>query len=449
MTFHQSFSYEDFVEGFRPTAVDAEDDVDDEDSSSGAAASGFSIQLRDGIFKKICDRARLDTGGQPNAKRLDRERNIFKIALGKRNDEELIKEGLDKGLIHLGYGGPVDWSDERFDDRDAIREELTKKRGKDVSGRSSDVVMTHAFKSKLQVDDYVVASDGRNRFIAVGRVVGEYYYDQAANRHPHRRKVEWLWIQPDGVELSKIQGKSFSRKTFHKLQNRLINWDVLEEIVYGVDASQLSKDARHFVLIIDEINRANISKVFGELITLLEPDKRLGQANEIRVTLPYSGHRFGVPANLHIIGTMNTADRSIALLDTALRRRFQFQELMPDASLLQSDVDGINLQKLLDTINERIEYLFDREHQIGHAYFMGRETKSDVEDVMRDKVIPLLAEYFYEDWSKVAMVLEGSEQGTGKFLKKEELKSIGTESDTRYRWTVKDHFDFSEFENNG
>jgi 5-methylcytosine-specific restriction protein B len=163
------------------------------------------------------------------------------------------------------------------------------------------------------------------------------------------------------------------------------------------------------VLIIDEINRGNVSRIFGELITLIEPSKRQGNDEALEVVLPYSKERFGVPKNVYLIGTMNTADRSLAGLDIALRRRFTFKEILPDYSLFDGvDVDGVLIGELLRTMNDRIEALLDRDHCIGHAYFLPlkkERTVSHLASIFRKNIVPLLQEYFFEDWERIRWIL--------------------------------------------
>ena len=185
---------------------------------------------------------------------------------------------------------------------------------------------------------------------------------------------------------------------------------------------------KRFVLIIDEINRGNIAKIFGELITLIEDSRRVGQPNETWVTLPYSGKAFGVPDNLYVVGTMNTADRSIQLLDTALRRRFTFIEAMPNPKhpLINRDVGGVDCREMLAAMNERIAALLDREHQIGHTYLLEVDEIRKLSDTFRNRMFPLLQEYFFDDWAKIRVVLGNNSFVRGKKvdIRSEERESV-------------------------
>lgn len=199
--------------------------------------------------------------------------------------------------------------------------------------------------------------------------------------------------------------------------------EVIDKPTPGTAEFNFSSLTTQHVLVIDEINRGNISKILGELITLLEPEKRLGQPEELKLPLAYTPeHRFAVPPNLHIIGTMNTADRSIALMDVALRRRFTFEELMPDAEVIRTGVGKASgnpaladfLTTLFQVMNSRIRFLYDRDHQIGHAYFLRVRNFEDLRLLLVDKLVPLLQEYFYGSWDKICLVLGCPYDESGK-----------------------------------
>ena len=415
VTFHQSMSYEEFVEGLRP-------DVDRDDPSENSA--GFRLEPVSGIFQRLARRAAAAArdgasrgqnaaAAMPDAPGPDVTASVQPEPESSDNRDPQPQQGLENGLFTVGHLPPV---------RDGTFRKLAQDVAQELAKGHPQGFFLHQYREAL---------------VRAGRETGveptggwEKHNMPTWASHPDQ-----AWLVPAGAAAGAVSSNPQANG--------------------GQQTSGATVMVEHdtvsaHVLIIDEINRANISKVFGELITLLESDKRLGRRDEIQLTLPYSKKRFGVPPNLHIIGTMNTADRSIALLDTALRRRFTFKELMPNPAVLSPNVGGINLRKLLATINDRIEYLFDREHQIGHAYFTGCTSPEAVEDVMRHKVIPLLSEYFYEDWSKVAAVLGDGPQGPSRFLEARPLAAppgIAADdfSGERLRWRVKDQFDFSEF----
>jgi len=438
VTFHQNYDYESFVEGLRPETGDDE-----------GTSVGFRLEARPGIFREICalaEQSRTRPAPASNTAGFDFSgRNFWKMGQGAiGSEDEVYDAALAEGYIALGWGGSIDWSPERFSSFEAIKSEWLSQNAEDRT--QSNWTQIWPFRSEMKIGDIVIVPYGNRAFRAVAEVTGDYrYVPEAEGFYAHRRDVKWLLKLDEPLPLDTIVDGNFTQRTLYSIATKRVNQAALARLIAGdeeaVVPEQENGEPDQFVLIIDEINRANISKVFGELITLIEPDKRLGMANALTLTLPYSKKRdFGVPANLHIIGTMNTADRSIALLDTALRRRFTFQEMAPRAELLQVR-DGIDLREVLSVINDRIEYLIDREHRIGHAFFMGCASRAAIDGVMRDKVIPLLQEFFFEDWSRIQAVL-----GDGFIASRKIAPPPGLEGDDRDSWFVRDEFPEDAFE---
>ncbi len=286
-------------------------------------------------------------------------------------------------------------------------------------------------------------------------IVNEEMEQQVPDLLDYQKQINDFSEQPD-LEIKRYEfitfHQSFSYEDFIEGIKPVMSEEedgLIYEIQDGLFkkiANRARKDPdQDYAIFIDEINRGNVSQIFGELITLIEEDKREGKDNELSVLLPYSKTEFKVPPNLHIIGTMNTADRSVEALDTALRRRFSFEEIMPQPELIkehgasEGKIEGIDLVDLLHTINKRIEVLVDRDHTIGHSYFMQAETMEDLTLVFKDKIIPLMQEYFYGDYGKIGLVL-----GKGFVEKKNgdigfaDLEGYGdTEHYKNDRWELK------------
>jgi 5-methylcytosine-specific restriction endonuclease McrBC GTP-binding regulatory subunit McrB len=402
-TFHQSFSYEDFIEGIKP--------IEPKDGDTF-----LKYKIQEGIFKKVCRLANdsLDSLISLSQEVYDKS-HFYKMSLGNSQsdiDSEIYDYCIQNNCIALGLGDGHNYNGK---DEKAIKDFGTEKGLDRLS-----ITAINQFKVLLKIDDYVIISNGGFYVRAIGKVVGEYEFIKESpfeNNPTYKqfRKVEWIFTDKQ-IEATEIYNKNLLQQTIYQLIKNEIKQEFFVK-EKKVDILKLPKNPKNFVLIVDEINRGNVSSIFGELITLIEKDKRKGTDEELSVILPYSKKEFKVPHNVYIIGTMNTADRSIEALDTALRRRFSFREMPPKPSLILTEgrlkdskgmIGDINVVEILKTINDRIEKLVDKDHKIGHSYFLNIKTEAELKDVFKNKVIPLLEEYFFGDFGKIGLVLGNS-----------------------------------------
>lgn len=423
VTFHQSFSYEEFVEGLRPVVSESSDETQNEDGenlkykvqpgillniANNAARSQITIDLIKNEFDKVKDTSR-----------------IWKIALGERGKEEWVYDFcIQDKSIAIGWFDSEDIS--KWDYDTIYKKLFTNTNDPKPTNKANSI---NNFVNEAQEGDLVLVFESKTSIRAIGVIDGPYEWrKELIDKYSHRRKVKWLQVFQVPIDIRKYNaGKNLSQVTMYELSNMKF-LDIKELLeTYKPEQKKEQKKAVPYFLIIDEINRGNISKIFGELITLIEKDKR----DSIKVRLPYSQKEFSLPSNLYIIGTMNTADRSIAILDTALRRRFVFKEVEPNSDIIKrenqfADVD-LDLSLLFDKINIKITEILDRDHRIGHSYFLNVFRIADFKIIWYYQIIPLLMEYFYNDAESIAKII------TDAFIDKKTSQVKMIESETEFK----------------
>ncbi len=368
-TFHQSMGYEDFIEGIKP--------VLDEEENNGNPHLTYNV--KDGIFKNLC----LEAAFSYVQKQATAETKRV-LDFSEQYDQFVRSTGeqLDQGEIPEVF---------TISNQKVIIDNISQKNNLTV--RHENGARTYIV-SKQRLSQLAQAFPNLNTITNIYDQFGSVIGGSNASAY-------WAVLNAIRMKYGKMvfDEKSPSLEKEYTTDEKMSAVETLKNENYKIDNS------KRFVLIIDEINRGNVAQIFGELITLIESDKRLGRKEALQATLPYSVKKLGVPRNLYIVGTMNTADRSVEALDTALRRRFSFIHMKPEELKLPLDCDGINLQKLLETLNRRLRILKDEDHTIGHAWLMGVQNLEDIKAVFANKILPLLQEYFYNDYEKLGLVL--------------------------------------------
>lgn len=413
VTFHQSYGYEEFVEGLKAETVNGQ----------------INYKVEQGTFKKSVEGAKakhVSKAESLSGYSLEK-RKIWKMSLGNTLTDEgqmVFSECIENNYVLLGYGGDIDFVGCNTSAK--IKQKFINA-GYELKPQDYNVTAVNTLVNKMSIGDLVIVSDGNHKFKGIAEITSDYaYLNDGRDWYYQKRDVRWLMVFEESRPAEELLSSALSQMTLYHLKDSVISREKLTVLLN--ESKQELEEVKNHVLIIDEINRGNISKIFGELITLIEPSKRDGALEALELTLPYSSKPFSVPNNLHLIGTMNTADRSLAMMDTALRRRFDFVEMMPKPDLFNEhqvewQQQKINLQLLLTELNKRIEVLYDREHTLGHAFLFpaynaAKEGEhelafNELKNAFKNKIIPLLEEYFYEDWNKIRLVL-------GDSLKKDE-----------------------------
>ncbi len=399
-TFHQSYGYEEFIEGIKPVMVSA---------TGESKSKDVQYDVIDGVFKAFCENAKKVTISTDGAAVEKTNPKVWCLMLDGTGESKLKSHCFANNEIRIGWPQLP----ERNTSDTEIDTEFTRS-------------MLTYFQDEMEIGDIVVIQKIFDRIDAIGIVTGDYEFDTQTfdGEWPRKRSVKWMATGIDESLYELNGGKHLGRPTIYPL-NRVKADDIIKLANKNSVAQEVTveQETKPYVFIIDEINRGNISKIFGELITLIEVTKRAGADEAMETTLPYSGDSFSVPQNVYILGTMNTADRSIALMDTALRRRFDFIEKMPDTDVIAgitvtANGETVDVAKMLDAINRRIEYLYDREHTIGHAFFTKLKRNNTLEclaDIFKNNVIPLLQEYFYEDYEKIQLVLGDNDKSSDAY----------------------------------